>query len=314
MGRCYSDKSVQDDQFMWPFHIIDGGNDQIKIKLDSVNKSFSPEEISAYILRQIKKTCEDYLKKPVNDVVLSVPAYFDNKMKSATRTAGFIAGLNVKHIITEPTAAALTYGFRDLKICESKQILVYDLGGGTFDISILKICGRSYDVLAIKGDSHLGGEDFTDRMVAHFIQEFESKYKTKWEATNRLMMHRLREACEKAKRRLSDANCSETSVELDQFWVDKMSNEINFYTSITREKFEQINAHLFKKTLTLIFSCIKEAKLKIDEIDAVILVGGSTKIPFIQKFLTDNFGQERVKFSDNTIEAVAMGALLSRQR
>ncbi|MCL4150328.1 UNVERIFIED_CONTAM: hypothetical protein GTU68_037400 [Idotea baltica] len=309
MGRRFHDNTVYMDRKLWPFKLVDiGHNQQIKIRVRFNKKSvyFTPEEISAYILKRLKTNCECFLKKKsICDVVIGVPAYFTNNMKSATINAGKIAGFNVKHIINEPTAAALAYGFgRDENDKKIHTLLVYDLGGGTFDLSILKICGRQFDVVAINGDNHLGGEDFITRIVNHLFKEFEMKFKIKKRSNQ--MIYRLRQISEIAMKKLSSH--SSAIIELDYFCTDDNREIVDFYSSITREKFEEINKDLFNMMMELVSKCLTDAKLSTTDIEKVLLVGGPTKIPRIQKLLRDKFGEGKVDASINAEEAVALGA------
>ncbi|GHM93544.1 Hsp70 ATPase ssa1, partial [Saccharomyces cerevisiae] len=234
----------------------------------------------------------------VNDAVVTVPAYFNDSQRQATKDAGTIAGLNVLRIINEPTAAAIAYGLD--KKGKEEHVLIFDLGGGTFDVSLLSIEDGIFEVKATAGDTHLGGEDFDNRLVNHFIQEFKRKNK-KDLSTNQRALRRLRTACERAKRTLSSS--AQTSVE-----IDSLFEGIDFYTSITRARFEELCADLFRSTLDPVEKVLRDAKLDKSQVDEIVLVGGSTRIPKVQKLVTDYFNGKEPNRSINPDEAVAYGA------
>lgn len=300
IGRKFSDSKVQEDLRHWPFKVINK-NDKplIQVEYMGETKEFTPEEISAMVLSKMKQIAEAYLGEKVTEAVITVPAYFGDSQRQATKDAGTIAGLNVKRIINEPTAAILAYGL-DKKQSKETKNLVFDLGGGTFDVSLLSIDDGVFEVLATGGNGHLGGEDFDNRMVAHFVTEFKRKHK-KDLMSNPRALRRLRTACENAKRTLSSS--SQASIE-----IDSLFEGIDFYSSITRARFEELNADLFRQTLQCVEQVLSDAKVSKSEVDEVILVGGSTRIPKIQQMLSDYFGGKELNKSINPDEAVAYGA------
>jgi heat shock protein 1/8 len=303
IGRKFEDASVQSDMKHWPFDVIsDGGKPKLQVEYKGEKKSFFPEEVSSMVLTKMKETAEAYLGKTVTDAVVTVPAYFNDSQRQATKDAGTIAGLNVLRIINEPTAAAIAYGL-DKKQTQAKgerNVLIFDLGGGTFDVSILTIEDGIFEVKSTAGDTHLGGEDFDNRMVTHFVQEFKRKYK-KDLASNKRALRRLRTACERAKRTLSSS--TQASIE-----IDSLFDGIDFYTSITRARFEELNADLFRGTLEPVEKSLRDAKMDKAQIHDIVLVGGSTRIPKIQKLLQDFFNGKELNKSINPDEAVAYGA------
>lgn len=278
IGRKFEDPKVQQDIKHWPFQVIsDGGKPKIVVEYKGENKKFSPEEISSMVLTKMREVAETYLGGMVKDVVITVPAYFNDSQRQATKDAGAIAALNVLRIINEPTAAALAYGL-DKNLTGDKNVLIFDLGGGTFDVSILTIAeGSLFEVRSTAGDTHLGGEDFDCRMVEHFSQEFERKYKKNIK-DNPKAIRRLRTACERAKRTLSSS--SEASIE-----VDALHEGIDFYSKISRARFEELCSDLFRQTIGPVERALKDAGLNTREIHDVIMVGGSTRIPKIQRLL-----------------------------
>merc|ERR550519_1417238 len=238
IGRKFEDPSVQSDMKHWPFEVIsDGGKPKLKVEYKGEDKSFFPEEISSMVLIKMKETAEAYLGSTVTNAVITVPAYFNDSQRQATKDAGVISGLNVLRIINEPTAAAIAYGL-DKKVSGEKHVLIYDLGGGTFDVSILTIEDGIFEVKSTSGDTHLGGEDFDNRMVSHFMNEFKRKHK-KDISNNKRAVRRLRTACERAKRTLSAS--AQASIE-----IDSLFEGIDFYTSMTRARFEELCADLFR--------------------------------------------------------------------
>jgi L1 cell adhesion molecule like protein len=302
IGRKFEDASVQGDMKHWPFTVIsDGGKPKLQVDYKGETKTFFPEEISSMVLTKMKETAEAYLGKTVTDAVVTVPAYFNDSQRQATKDAGTIAGLNVLRIINEPTAAAIAYGL-DKKVQGKgeRNVLIFDLGGGTFDVSILTIEDGIFEVKSTAGDTHLGGEDFDNRMVNHFVQEFKRKFK-KDLTTNKRALRRLRTACERAKRTLSSS--TQASIE-----IDSLFDGIDFYTSITRARFEELNADLFRGTLEPVEKALRDAKMDKAQIHDIVLVGGSTRIPKIQKLLQDFFNGKELNKSINPDEAVAYGA------
>jgi len=300
IGRKFQDSTVQSDMKHWPFDVVDE-NTKPKIQVDykGETKCFYPEEISSMVLIKMKETAEAYLGGTVKDAVVTVPAYFNDSQRQATKDAGTISGLNVLRIINEPTAAAIAYGL-DKKVGGERNVLIFDLGGGTFDVSILTIEDGIFEVKSTAGDTHLGGEDFDNRMVNHFIQEFKRKYK-KDPSDNKRALRRLRTACERAKRTLSSS--TQASVE-----IDSLFEGIDFYTSITRARFEELCADLFRGTLEPVEKSLRDAKMDKAQIHDIVLVGGSTRIPKIQKLLQDFFNGKELNKSINPDEAVAYGA------
>merc|ERR1711974_275487 len=272
---------------------------KIKVEYKGDQKTFFPEEISSMVLVKMKEVAEAFLGKKVQNAVVTVPAYFNDSQRQATKDAGTIAGLNVLRIINEPTAAAIAYGL-DKKRDGERNILIFDLGGGTFDVSILTIEDGIFEVKSTAGDTHLGGEDFDNRMVDHFVNEFKRKHKKDIKG-NKRALRRLRTACERAKRTLSAS--AQANLE-----IDSLFEGIDFYTSVTRARFEELCSDLFKGTLEPVEKAMRDAKLDKSNINDVVLVGGSTRIPKIQKLLTDFFNGKELNKSINPDEAVAYGA------
>jgi heat shock protein 1/8 len=300
IGRKFDEPSVQSDMKYWPFTVInDASKPKIRVEYKSEQKTFFPEEISSMVLTKMKETAEAYLGKTVTDAVVTVPAYFNDSQRQATKDAGTISGLNVLRIINEPTAAAIAYGL-DKKVSGERNVLIFDLGGGTFDVSVLTIEDGIFEVKSTSGDTHLGGEDFDQRMVNHFIQEFKRKHK-KDIADNKRAVRRLRTACERAKRTLSTA--TQANIE-----IDSLHEGVDFYTSITRARFEELNADLFRGTLEPVEKALRDSKLDKSGIHDIVLVGGSTRIPKVQKLLQDFFNGRELNKSINPDEAVAYGA------
>uniref|UniRef100_A0A0X3PU49 Heat shock cognate protein n=1 Tax=Schistocephalus solidus TaxID=70667 RepID=A0A0X3PU49_SCHSO len=300
IGRRFDDPAVQSDAKHWPFTIINsGGKPKIEVEYRGEKKQFNAEEISSMVLVKMKETAEAYLGKTVTDAVITVPAYFNDSQRQATKDAGTISGLNVLRIINEPTAAAIAYGL-DKKVGTERNVLIFDLGGGTFDVSILSIEDGIFEVKSTAGDTHLGGEDFDSRLVSHFAQEFKRKHKKDLN-TNKRAVRRLRTACERAKRTLSSS--AQANVE-----IDSLMDGIDFYTSITRARFEELCADLFRSTLDPVEKALRDAKLDKSSVHDVVLVGGSTRIPKVQKLLQDFFNGKELNKSINPDEAVAYGA------
>ena len=301
IGRKFSDSKVQDDMKDWSYKVVAGSGDKpmIRVEFHGETKEFAPEEISSMVLTKMKEVAEGYLGKKVTDAVVTVPAYFNDSQRQATKDAASIAGLNCLRIINEPTAAAIAYGL-DKNKEEDTNVLIFDLGGGTFDVSLLNIEGGIFEVKATAGDTHLGGEDFDARLLRHLAEEFKRKHK-KDITGNARALRRLRSACERAKRTLSTT--SQTSVE-----IDSLFEGVDFYTSITRARFEELNADLFRKCMEPVEQVIKDAKMDKSKINEIVLVGGSTRIPKIQQMLSSFFNGKELNKSINPDEAVAYGA------
>ncbi|XP_063918600.1 heat shock protein 70 A1-like [Zophobas morio] len=301
IGRKYDDQKIQQDLKHWPFKVInDYGKPKMQVEYKGESKKFSPEEISSMVLTKMKETAEAYLGTTVRDAVITVPAYFNDSQRQATKDAGVIAGLNVMRIINEPTAAALAYGL-DKNLKGERNVLIFDLGGGTFDVSILTIDeGSLFEVRATAGDTHLGGEDFDNRLVSHLADEFKRKFKKDLRSNPRAL-RRLRTAAERAKRTLSSS--TEASIE-----IDALFDGIDFYTKLSRARFEELNADLFRGTLEPVEKALNDAKMDKGMIHDIVLVGGSTRIPKIQQLLQNYFNGKPLNLSINPDEAVAYGA------
>ncbi|XP_054785857.1 heat shock cognate 70 kDa protein-like [Prosopis cineraria] len=300
IGRRFSDTHVQSDINLWPFKVICGENDRPKIavNLKSQERQFLPEEIPSMALAKMLEIAEKYLGSTVKDAVVTVPAYFNDSQRQATKDAGTIAGLNIMQIINEPTAAAIAYGL-DKK---DRNIFVFDLGGGTFDVSLVAINKGDFQVKAVGDDTHLGGEDIDNRMVNYFVEELKKKHK-KDISGNPKALRRLRTSCEKAKRVLSSTSVVDTIVA-----VDALHEGDDFYSTITRAMFEELNKDLFAKCLKITEKCLSDANMDKRCIDEVVLVGGSTRIPKIQQLLQNFFNGKDLCRSINPDEAVAYGA------
>ncbi|KAJ6552950.1 Hsp70 protein-domain-containing protein [Mycena capillaripes] len=302
IGRKFDDKEVQADIKRFPFTVVGrGGKPYIRVQYRGEQKEFSLEEISSMILLKMKETAEVYLGTTVKDAVLTVPANFNDSQRQATKDAATISGLNVLHLISEPTAAALAYGLdKKLAGAGERNVLIFDLGGRTFDVSLLTIEDRIFEVKATAGNTHLGGEDFDNRLVDHFSAKFKRRNKKDLSSDHRAM-RRLRTACERAKRTLSAA--TETSIE-----IDSLFERINFYTYLTRTRFEELCGNLFISTLEPIKKVLRDSRIDKSNVNEIVLVGGSTRIPRIEKLVSDFFnGKEPIK-SINPDEAVACGA------
>ncbi|MBD3766934.1 MAG: molecular chaperone DnaK [Gammaproteobacteria bacterium] len=306
IGRKFNDKEVQRDIEMVPYSIVKADNGDAWVEVHG--KKMAPPEISARVLMKMKKTAEDYLGEPVTEAVITVPAYFNDAQRQATKDAGKIAGLEVKRIINEPTAAALAYGV-DKKSKGDSKIVVYDLGGGTFDVSIIEIADldgdKQVEVLATNGDTFLGGEDFDQLLIEHIVTEFKKEQGVDLK-NDPLALQRLREAAEKAKIELSSRE--QTDINLPYITADA-SGPKHLNMRITRAKFESLIEDLVKKSIEPCRIALKDAGLSAAEIDEVILVGGSTRIPLVQKAVKDFFGKEPRK-DVNPDEAVAIGAAI----
>ena len=300
IGRKFDDPEVVNDAKHFPFKIVNkDGKPNVQVEYKGETKVFSPEEISSMVLTKMKETAEAYLGTTVKDAVVTVPAYFNDSQRQATKDAGTIAGLNVLRIINEPTAAAIAYGL-DKKGSAEHNVLIFDLGGGTFDVSLLTIEDGIFEVKATAGDTHLGGEDFDTRLVNHLANEFKRKNK-KDLTNNQRSLRRLRTAAERAKRALSSS--SQTSIE-----IDSLFEGVDFYTAITRARFEELCGDLFRSTLDPVEKVLRDAKLDKSQIEEIVLVGGSTRIPKIQKLVSDFFNGKEPNRSINPDEAVAYGA------
>jgi L1 cell adhesion molecule like protein len=300
IGRKIDDPVVQADMKHWPFEVINiDGKPKIQVIYKDEKKNFFPEEVSSMVLTKMKETAEAYLGKTVTNAVITVPAYFNDSQRQATKDAGTIAGLNVLRIINEPTAAAIAYGL-DKQASGERNVLIFDLGGGTFDVSILSIDDGIFEVKSTAGDTHLGGEDFDNRLVNHFVQEFKRKH-GKELTSNKRALRRLRTACERAKRTLSSS--TQASIEIDSLYEG-----VDFYTSITRARFEELNADLFRSTMEPVEKALRDAKMDKASIHDIVLVGGSTRIPKVQRLLQDFFNGKELNKSINPDEAVAYGA------
>ena len=303
IGRKFDDAAIQEDMAHWPFKVTsDGDKPRIEVTYKGQKRSFHPEEISAMVLVRMKETAESYLGGSCEDAVVTVPAYFNDSQRQATKDAGVIAGLNVLRIINEPTAAAIAYGLDKKTGGKSKErnVLIFDLGGGTFDVSILTIDDGIFEVKSTSGNTHLGGEDFDNRMVDFLIQEFQRNAGEDI-GNNKRAMRRLRTAAEKAKRVLSSS--TQASIELDS-----LQNGIDFYTTISRAKFEDLCIDLFKGTLDPVQKALDDAGYKSENIHDIVLVGGSTRIPKVQQLLAQMFENRELNKSINPDEAVAYGA------
>ena len=303
IGRKFHDPTVQSDIKLWPFEVRPDANDVPVIVVDykGEEKVFKAEEISSMILIKMKEVAQSYLGKEVTRAVITVPAYFNDSQRQATKDAGVIAGLEVLRIINEPTAAAIAYGLEQKATSTGEQnVLIFDLGGGTFDVSILGIEDGIFEVKATAGDTHLGGEDFDERLVNHFLSEFQRKHKKDLKMSARAI-RRLRTACERAKRTLSST--AQTTIELDSLFEG-----IDYATSITRARFEELNMDLFRKCMEPVDKCLRDSKLDKSHIHEVVLVGGSTRIPKVQQILQEYFNGKELNKSINPDEAVAYGA------
>ncbi|XP_059520572.1 heat shock cognate 71 kDa protein-like [Myotis daubentonii] len=300
IGRRFDDAVVQSDMKHWPFLVVnDAGRPKVQVECKGETKSFYPEKVSSMVLTKMKKIAEAYLGKTVTNAVVTVPAYFNDSQRQATKDAGTIAGLNVLRIINEPTAAATAYDL-DKKVGAERNVLIFDLGGGTFDVLILTIEDGIFEVKSTAGDTHLGGEDFDNRMVNHFIAEFKRKHK-KDISENKRAVCCLHTACEHAKRALS----SSTQARIE---IDSLYEGIDFYTSITRARFEELNADLFRGTWDPVEKALQDAMLDKSQIHDIVLMDGSTHIPKVQKLLQDFFNGNKLNKSINPDEAVAYGA------
>ena len=302
IGRRFNEKTVQHDAKYLPFKILNkDGKVYVSANFKGEAKVFSPEEVSAMVLQKMKEIAESYLGQEVKNAVVTVPAYFNDSQRQATKDAGLIAGLNVQRIINEPTAAAMAYGLH--KTGDEITVLVFDLGGGTFDVSVLSIEDKIFEVISTSGDTHLGGEDFDQRVVDYYLTFIKRKHK-KDISGDKKAVQKLKYEIEKAKRALSSTH--QYKIEIDGLYED-----LDFEDVLTRAKFEELNADLFKKTLEPVRKALADAKKSVGEIDEIVLVGGSTRIPKIQQLIKDHFqGKEPQKYGINPDEAVAYGAAI----
>ena len=302
IGRRFTDITVQDDINIWPFEVSkDDRTDRpvIIVEYKGQNKKFYAEEISAMILQKMKQISEEYLGKKIEDAVITVPAYFNDSQRQATKDAGRIAGLNVLRIINEPTAAAIAYGLNKINKSDS-NILIFDLGGGTFDISILTLCEDAFEVKATKGDTHLGGEDFDNLLVQFCMKEFKNQTDIDIRG-NQKALRRLKLACEKVKKELSIS--LETTID-----IEALSDGEDLSITISRNEFENMCEEYFRKCITILKEALKDAKIRSYQIDEIVLIGGSTRIPKIQELVKEFFNGKELCKSINPDEAVAYGA------
>ena len=300
IGKNYDDEKLGEILKHLSYDVINKGNKPfIQVEYKDETKTFSPEEIGAMILGKMKEVAEAYLGETVSDAVITVPAYFNDSQRQATKDAGTIAGLNVLRIINEPTSAAIAYGL-DKKSSKERNVLIFDCGGGTHDVSVITIEDAIFEVKATGGDTMLGGEDFDTRMVEYFIEEFKKKHK-KDIRDNARSLRRLRTACEGAKRTLSSSTVANIE-------IDSLYEGIDFTTSITRAKFENLCEDVFRRTMAPVDQVLRDAKLSKAQIDEIVLVGGSTRIPKIQQLLSEYFNGKELCKSINPDECVAYGA------
>ena len=300
IGRDFNDPVIQQEIKGFPFVVKDDGNNKpiIEVEYKGESKTFHPEEISSMVLVKMKETAESYLGEKVTDAVITCPAYFNDSQRQATKDAGHIAGLNVLRIINEPTAASIAYGLDNNP--KEQYVLIFDCGGGTHDVSLMNIDDGIFETKATNGNTHLGGEDFDHILMQHFMTEFKRKHKVDM-SENKRSLRRLKTACEKAKRTLS----SSTTANLE---IDSLYEGIDFFTSITRAKFEALCMTLFQKCLDPVSKVLRDAEVSKDQVDEIVLVGGSTRIPKIQEMLSSFFGGKELNKSVNPDEAVAYGA------
>lgn len=303
IGKAFSNKDVQADMKLWPFSVVQKNGDKpaIRVQYKGETKEFVPEEISAMVLSYLKETAEAYLGKPVKKAVVTVPAYFNDSQRQSTKDACAIAGLECLRIINEPTAASMAYGL-DKTTNKNTNVLIFDLGGGTFDVSVISIEDGIFEVKATGGDTHHGGEDYDNRIVNHLVEEFKRKHK-KDLTDNPRALRRLRTAAERAKRNLSSA--TQASIE-----VDSLYDGIDFSTILTRARFEELCMDLFRKTLDPVDQVMRDSKLAKKDIHEIVLVGGSTRIPKVQQLLSEYFNHKELNKSLNVDECVAYGAAI----
>jgi heat shock protein 1/8 len=312
IGRRFDDAVIQKEKIHWPFKLIDDDNN---LKICVNDRAYAPEDISAMILKKLKENAEDTLEKTlVKDAVITVPAYFNDAQRQATLKAADKAGLNVLRLISEPSAAALAYGL-DKYYKSKRTVLVYDLGGGTFDVSILKIGEGLFETLSTSGDSHLGGQDFDNRLFDHFVKKFQQDHKVNLldyqgeadKERKQKSQRKLREKCQQAKHKLSEKQQATLPIE-------SLYRDTNFKLFVTRKEFEDLNQDLFETTRRSIIEALDGARLSYDDIEEVVLVGGSTKIPKIQQMIRDSFKKSKITKTINVDEAVAMGACIQASK
>ncbi|XP_037474956.1 heat shock 70 kDa protein BIP5-like [Triticum dicoccoides] len=302
IGRQFVDAEVQRDMKLLPFKVVDKNGKphlEVEVKAGDV-RTLSPEEVSAMVLTRMKETAEAYLGEKVRDAVITIPAYFNDAQRQATKDAGAIAGLNVVRLINEPTAAAIAYGLDKVADGKERNVLVFDLGGGTFDVSVLALDGGVFEVLATNGDTHLGGEDFDQRVMDHFIRLVKRKHGVDISGDARAL-GKLRRECERAKRALS----TQLQVRVE---VESLADGVDLSEPLTRARFEELNADLFRKVMAPVKKAMADAGLAKGDVDEVVLVGGSTRIPKVQQLLRDYFGGKEPHKGVNPDEAVAYGA------
>jgi len=302
IGRKFSDPIVQADMKIWPFTVKEGsqGRPIIQVEFKGEKREFFPEEISSMVLTKMKATAEAYIGQDVKDAVITVPAYFNDSQRQATKDAGRIAELNVLRIINEPTAAAIAYGLDKAETEEEKNVLIFDLGGGTFDVSLLTIDDGVFEVMATAGDTHLGGEDFDTKLVNHCLNDFKRKHKQDFSGNPR-SMRRLQTQCEQAKRQLSSG--VRATIE-----IDSLFEGIDYHVTISRAKFEQLCNEDFRNCIEPVRKVLSDAKVSKNEVHEIVLVGGSTRIPKVQSLLSQFFNGRELNKSINPDEAVAWGA------
>ena len=300
IGREFNDSLLQKEMKSLSYTVVNENNKpKIKVQYNDKDKQFTPEEISAMILGEMKLVAESYLGEEVKDAVVTVPAYFNDAQRQATKDAGAIAGLNVLRIINEPTSAAIAYGL-DKESKSERNVLIFDLGGGTFDVSLLSIDEGIFEVKATAGDTHLGGSDFDNLITQYFINEFKKKHKIDI-SENKRAVRRLRTSAERAKRTLS----SGTTAAIE---IDSLAEGIDFSTTLTRARFESMCMDLFKRCIDPVEQVLQDAKMSKSEVHDIVLVGGSTRIPKVQEMLSNFFGGKQLCKSINPDEAVAYGA------
>lgn len=302
IGRKFDEKSVKEDIKLWSFKVVDNGNQPVyEVEYKGETKTFRPEEISSVVISKAKKIAEDYLGETITDMVITVPAYFNNEQREGTKNAARIAGVNPIRLLNEPTSAAMAYGLDNetVKNGKGKNVLIFDCGGGTHDISALRIEDGVFEVMAVGGDNHLGGEDIDNRMVQYFVEEFKRKHK-KDLTTNDRALRRLKTAAERAKCTLSSTH--QTTIEIDSLYEG-----IDFNTTLTRARFEDLCGDFFRRTLAPLDTVLKDAKWGKGDVDEIVLVGGSTRIPKIQQLLSQYFNGKDLNKSVNPDECVAAG-------